>query len=301
MNRQDWQKAYMPEGNGLEIRVKNTLSSLPDEAQRSMNMKKICALTLAAVLMITAAFAAGGLFSNEYDAVRLAKRALVQEYGITEEMQSFFGKTVQEKDGVTTIVYSGLPGMEHVLGAYTVEIEDGKVQVSWTHDGVSTEGGLDAHAWGAEQIGLLIQMVKETGGISGGYYKAHTLCNPAENGKVTLSVAESSATQVIAMDETEIRSAAISEDQAIAIAQKAFVQEFGLTQNQLDQMIYEKDYAGYTYANVNGVPICEVWFWLHQDEDAMHTDGDGLYWARVNATTGVIEAMEYDSALAGNG
>ena len=52
---------------------------------------------------------------------------------------------------------------------------------------------------------------------------------------------------------------------------------------------------------VNEIAVCEIWFWLHQEEDAVHTDGDGLYWVRINAETGVIEEMHYDSALAGNG
>ena len=90
-------------------------------------------------------------------------------------------------------------------------------------------------------------------------------------------------------------------EKAMEIALAGIAQEYGLTQAQLQQMEYNREYAGYTFAVVDGRAICELWFWLHQDEDVIHSDGDGLYWARINAETGAVETMMYDSALAGNG
>ena len=108
---------------------------------------------------------------------------------------------------------------------------------------------------------------------------------------------------IVKLDDAQIEEARISvgEEEAITIAKQAFAVEYGLSQEQLDRMLYEKDYAGYTYAVMEGKTICEVWFWLHQDEDVVHSDGDGLYRARINAETGTIEEIMYDSALAGNG
>lgn len=303
MKREDFQKVYTPKGDMLDMRVKNTLDMLKEAPVRRMSMRRAAALAVCAVLAVTAAVAgaAGRLFSDEYDAVRLANRALAEEYGITEEMQTYFAREVIEGNGVTTIVYAGMPDMQHVLGTYTVVIEDGEASVSWSKDGQSTEGGLDARAWGAKQIEILIEMVKETGGISEGYHKARTLCGPTDGAEVTVSITKGGRTIVALDDAADSAVIAISEEQAIAIAKAAFAEEYGLTQAQLDQMQYEKDYAGYTYAIMDGKTICEVWFWLHQDEDVVHTDGDGLYFARINAQTGVIEEMVYDSALAGNG
>ena len=239
----------------------------------------------------------------DYGAAAVAHRALAEEYGITEEMQTYFAQEVTEEDGVTTIVFSGMTGLRHVLGTYTVIIQDGRAVVSWSKDGESTEGELDAYAWGAKQIEILLEMAKQENGISRGYHKAQEIRAQMDGEDLTVSITKGGDATVVKLDGTQIDEAkiSISEEEAIAIARQAFAGEYGLTQKQLDMLLYEKDYAGYTYAVRDGVTICEVWFWLHQDENAVHTDGDGLYWARVNAQTGVIEEMFYDSALAGNG
>lgn len=305
MKREVWQKVYEPREELLSVRVEHTLHALNERAAKPMNGKRMLALALSAALALacTVAGAAGILFPNSYDAVRLANRALAEEYGITEEMQTYFTRTVEEENGVTLVVFNGLEDMQHVLGQYTVILRDGEATVTWSKDGQSTEGGLDAYAWGAKQIEILLDMAKEEQGFSRGHQKAKELLTEMQAQSATASTTrshdETSMTQTDeSMDMTLI---SISEEEAIAIAKRAFAAEYGLTQTQLEQMQYEKDYAGYTYAVVKGTTICEVWFWLHQQEDVYHTAGDGLYWARINAQTGVVEDMDYDSALAGNG
>lgn len=304
MKREDLMKVYQPKEE-LEMRVKNLLNTLEEKSVRRMSVRRMTALAACMVMLVTAACAgaAGLLFSNEYDAVRLAHRALAEEYGITEEMQTYFAQEVSEENGVTTIVFSGMAGMRHVLGQYTVTIRDGDATVSWSKDGESTEGDLDAHAWGAKQIEILLEMAKQENGISRGYHKAQEIRAQMDGEDMTISITKGGNATIFKLDDVQIDQACISvsEEEAIAIAKQAFAQEYGLTQEQLDAMLYEKDYAGYTYAVRDGKTICEVWFWLHQDEDAVHTDGDGLYWARINAESGVVEEMMYDSALAGNG
>jgi len=287
------------------MRVKNVLNTLEEKPMRRMSARRFAVLAMCLVMLVTAvtAGAAGLLFSNEYDAVRLAHRALAEEYGITEEMQTYFAQEVTEENGVTTIVFSGMTGLHHVLGEYTVTIRDGDATVSWSKDGESTEGELNAHAWGAKQIEILMEMAKQENGISRGYHKAQEIRAQMDGEELTVSITKGGDATVVKLDDAQIDQAVISvsEEDAIAIAKQAFAREYGLTQEQLDMMSYEKDYAGYTYAVRNGKTICEVWFWLHQDEDVVHSDGDGLYWARINAESGIVEEMMYDSALAGNG
>ncbi|MBQ8618343.1 MAG: hypothetical protein IJ418_12675 [Clostridia bacterium] len=287
------------------MRVRNVLNTLEERPAHRMSMRKAAALAACMVMLVTAAIAgaAGMLFSNEYDAVRLAHRALAEEYGITEEMQTYFAQEVTEANGVTTIVFSGMEDMRHVLGEYTVTIRDGEATVSWSKDGQSTEGELDAYAWGAKQIEILLEMAKQENGFSRGYHKAQEIRAQMDGEELTVTITKGGDATVVKLDDAQIDRAVISvsEEEAIAIAKQAFAKEYGLTQQQLDQMIYEKDYAGYTYAIRDGKTICEVWFWLHQNEDVVHSDGDGLYWARINAESGVVEEMMYDSALAGNG
>lgn len=304
MKREELMKVYQPK-EGLEMRVKNALNTLEEKPVRCMSVRRAAALAACMVMLVTAACAgaAGLLFSNEYDAVRLAHRALAEEYGVTEEMQTYFAQDVSEENGVTTIIFSGIADMRHVLGEYTVTIRDGDATVSWSKDGQSTEGDLDAHAWGAKQIEILLEMARDEGGISRGYHKAQEIRAQMDGEELTVSITKGGDSTVVMMTDAQIDQAriSVSEEEAIAIAKQAFAQEYGLTQAQLDQMLYEKDYAGYTYAVMDGKTICEVWFWLHQDEDVAHSDGDGLYWARINAESGAVEEMTYDSTLAGNG
>ena len=304
MKREDLMRVYEPK-EGLDMRVRNVLNTLEERPAHRMSMRKAAALAACMVMLVTAAIAgaAGMLFSNEYDAVRLAHRALAEEYGITEEMQTYFAQEVTEANGVTTIVFSGMEDMRHVLGEYTVTIRDGEATVSWSKDGQSTEGELDAYAWGAKQIEILLEMAKQENGFSRGYHKAQEIRAQMDGEELTVTITKGGDATVVKLDDAQIDRAVISvsEEEAIAIAKQAFAKEYGLTQQQLYQMIYEKDYAGYTYAIRDGKTICEVWFWLHQNEDVVHSDGDGLYWARINAESGVVEEMMYDSALAGNG
>lgn len=304
MKRDDFMRVYAPT-EGLDLRVKNVLSALEETPVRRMSAKRTAALAVCMAMLVTAvcAGAAGLLFSDDYDAVRLAHRALAEEYGITEEMQTFFAQKVTEDHGVTTIVFSGMPGLHHVLGEYTVIIRDGDVAVSWSKDNESTDGGLDAYAWGAGQIRILIEMAKQENGISRGYHKAQEIRAQMDGEEMTVSITKGGDVTIVKLDDAQIEAAhiGVSEEEAIAIAKQAFAAEYGLSQEQLDRMLYEKDYAGYTYAVMDGKTICEVWFWLHQDEDIVHSDGDGLYSARINAETGIVEELMYDSALAGNG
>ena len=305
MKREELMRVYEPKEE-LNMRVKNVLSTLEEKSVvRCANMRRMAALAVCMVMLVTAACAgaAGLLFSNEYDAVRLANRALAEEYGITDEMHTYFAKKVSEENGVTTIVFSGVEDMHHVLGEYTVVIKNGEAAVAWSKDGQSTEGELDAHAWGAKQIEILLDMAKEEMGYTRGYAKAQEIRAQMEGEKLTVSITKGGdMATIVALGDTADRALiAVSEEAAIAIAKQAFMQEYGLTDAQLNAMQYEKDYAGYTYAVMDGKTICEVWFWLHQQEDVYHTDGDGIYWARINAETGAVEEVTYDSALAGNG
>ena len=313
MNKSEWQKVYTPDETMLDLRVKNTLSALREERtepERRTSMKRVLILAMVCVMVMAGTVGASSLFAKEYDPVRRAGKALAEEYGVTEEMQTYFKRVVHEEDGVTTIVYNGMEGMDHVLGDYIVTIEDGRIAVEWTKDGESTEGGLDAKAWGAEQLKILIEMTQEDQGFSRGYRKAQSLLpqegdvivsiTSAEGETITLSPDTAKAEQPVRLDPSD-PSVAVSEEKAMEIALAGIAQEYGLTQAQLQQMEYNREYAGYTFAVADGRAICELWFWLHQDEAAYHTEGDGIYRAVIDAKTGEIIDLLYDSALAGNG
>ena len=84
MKREELMRVYEPKEN-LEMRVKNVLGKLEERPVRSMRTERIVVLAVCMVMLVATAVAGatGLLFSNEYDAVRLANRALAEEYGIT--------------------------------------------------------------------------------------------------------------------------------------------------------------------------------------------------------------------------
>lgn len=95
--------------------------------------------------------------------------------------------------------------------------------------------------------------------------------------------------------------AEITREQAVALARDALAQVYGLTQAQLDRLEWQEDYAPSPYRMEGDVPVITEWFWLWQGDGEAFTEGDGLYTVEVNAQTGVIENVRYDSGLSGNG
>ena len=95
--------------------------------------------------------------------------------------------------------------------------------------------------------------------------------------------------------------AEIPRAQAVALAKDALAQVYGLTQAQLDRLQWQESYAPSPYRMEGDVPIITEWFWLWQGDGDDFTEGDGLYAVEINAQTGVIEDVRYDSGLSGNG
>lgn len=155
MKREDWQKAYAPRGDALEIRVKNTLNALPEGPARRMVMKKAWAITLALVLVMAAAvaLAAGLMTSDKVDIKETAEKALEERYGLTSEMMSFFSCAVDEEAG--TVVYTPVDAMAGTerLGVYTVAVKDGKAEASWSHDGEPVGEDTSSPVWDAKLFG----------------------------------------------------------------------------------------------------------------------------------------------------
>lgn len=154
MKREDWQRAYVP-GDALDMRVRHALSGLGEERREKTSMKRMGAIALAAMLALVsvAALAAELLFSRQVDAQQMAERALDAQYGLTAEMRTFFRCELEETErGATAMFIPWDTGVEERLGVYTVAIEDGKAQASWSFDGAQNPGGLDSPVWGAAEL-----------------------------------------------------------------------------------------------------------------------------------------------------
>ena len=149
----------------------------PFLAQRIMNQERTgetvvkkrlsVSLVLAIVLMLlmATALAAGIIFAKRVPATEIADQALLQTYGITARMQSLFIRTTAEgEDGTTIVTYEGREHLAYVLGKYTVIVDGQTVKsICWSHDGEDTSGGLEASAWGKDQLDEILRIDPETG------------------------------------------------------------------------------------------------------------------------------------------
>ena len=151
MKKAEWQAVYAPRGDALERRVRQTLMQL-EEKPTHARPKRMVWLAAALVLVLAAAVAvaAGLTRSAEYDAKRLAHRALEEKYGFTQEMDSYFLCTVEEKDGQTVVAYRAnedVGDFAWKLGDYTVAIRNGQAEARWSNDGEAVGDDFSSDVW----------------------------------------------------------------------------------------------------------------------------------------------------------
>lgn len=96
--------------------------------------------------------------------------------------------------------------------------------------------------------------------------------------------------------------AKITPEQAAQLAKDAAAEVYGLSPAQKDSMEWIDDVAPSPYAMAGDTPVIQITLWLWQGgSSAPFVEGDGVYQVEVNAQTGTIESILYDSTLSGNG
>ena len=147
----DRRLSFLDEVPSCRAAVQRRIAEKEEPAVKKVSLGLALALVL--TLLSVTALAAELLFSSKVSAARIADRELEKQYGVTAEMQTFFEREEKElPDGAVQVTYTGVGGMEYVLGSYTVLIKEGKAKIQWSHDGDDTSGGYGAVAWGREQL-----------------------------------------------------------------------------------------------------------------------------------------------------
>lgn len=271
----------MAAAEGKEIKMKKKISMT-------------LALTLSVTLLVATAMAAGLLFSPRYDAAKLADEALKDKYGITDKMMTVFRRESEKNEnGGITYTYQSIEGIAR-MGVYTVTVHNGKAVAAWSLDGTDTAGGLEAKAWGREQVEMMLE----------DYPAVMTYLSKQQDGYINISMPTPPPTtqeeQAIAkakMKAQVLEAARITLDEARESARLAIVKEHGLTSQQ-EQRLHQ--YPGEEYFSMeNGLPMFTKFFMIERDGEWM--EKDGIYVVTVNLKTGEIEEIIYDSGLAGNG
>lgn len=265
-------------------------------------MKLALTMMLALVLMASTALAATLLFSPRYDALQLADRALLEKYGITEEMQPGLLHTITQKDGETIITYKAVESgimREDRFGIYTVTVTDGKAEATWSMDGADTSGGLDAPAWGAEQ---LLMYAKGSAAVMS-FMESHGML---QNAPMVTPAPAGMPDKWEQARQTALSMAQITLEEAAAIGREAVVHRYALTAQQSALLLRYTDNDKHafddesTFEIVEGRPLVNLFFHLAQ-QPGEWTEKDGTYVVTVNLLDGAVEDIFYDNGLMGNG
>ena len=264
-------------------------------------------------LLAAVASASGLVFSARAKARLAAEKALNDKYGITYDMLSYFISEFHENgDGTGTMSYEGLEDMAFVLGRYDVRVKDDTVlDVTWSHDGEDTSKGFESAAWGTEQLTEMVEINRETWSMEG--FTPYIDKINAENGFV---LEEQPMPEVD--DETFMNAKRQARDQSRYSAEEldrmileAAAMQYQLTPEQAGMMTYdevEDPLMSYGMED-DGTPCYWRTLFLVQDPDPENpydfhdnpTEKDGTYYVIINVRTGVIEDVEYDTGVGGNG
>ena len=276
------------------------------EEERPVRKISMTFVLVAAILCLTvSALAAGLVFSPKVDAAKLADEALLEEYGITPEMLTFFSRTSSEEDGAFTVTYDGVYAFSYVLGRYTVTVKGGKADAVWSWDGTDTSDGFKGVAWGAEQLAELCRENQNGLGLSNYANLAKRIA--WEHNVVIADSSPFNEAEYKALVEKEAREAEIakaaaklSEEEMEAIAREAVALRYAFSEEASKCLGIEAENTRYLLFGDDELPCCEFFFYLGY-EDGYEGDGRGIYQATINVENGTVEDVTYDSTLGGEG
>lgn len=296
------------------------LNAISEEEKPVKKLSTTFILVAAILCISVTALAAGLIFSQKYDAGKVANKAMETQYGITAELLSLFHRSVEENaDGTFTVIYEA-PQADfptEQMGDYSVLVKGDQAVITWSNEGKDTNGGLMAEAFGAEQLRLLshdyansMQTLLDAGKI-GPKTSASATSNPRLQGEIEWTeedqaeadraLAEAAATEEERLSDISRAEAACSltVERATIMARDAIVQEYKLTGEQAEKLNHEPGSTYITYQDDQ--PLVHLLFWLWQREGDAFTEKDGQYWVTINLKQELIDDIIYDSGLAGNG
>ena len=160
-----------------ERRRRDVLRALEGEERPVRKISTTFLIAAVVLCLSVTALAAGLIFSPKYDAVRLANDAVKAKYGLTDELIGILLRRAEvREDGTATVTYEAFDENDFPadrIGIYTVDVKGNHADASWSHDGDSTEGGLTAEAYGAEQLTMLAYHYGETLDENGNFTQAN--------------------------------------------------------------------------------------------------------------------------------
>ena len=302
--------------NAVDRRLSG-LQENPFLAQRIMNAEKgeikvkkklTLSMVLVIVLLLIAvtALAAGIIFAKRVPATEIADQALLKTYGITAQMQSMFIRETAAGEGETIVVtYEGKENLAYVLGKYTVIVDGQTVKnICWSHDGEDTSGGLEASAWGKDQLDEILRIDPETGEQAQllTFYPYVDRIN-REHGFDYIEYWEENEDEKyeVVLEGEDIEKAkerqAFSAHEFVQIAKEAVGVRYHLTSQQISLMSIDTD-ENSAYVLLDGTLCYRCWI-IVGELSTEETEQDGAYTVYLNLETGVVEDIQFLSEHGG--
>lgn len=252
--------------------------------------KKLSAGLVVAIVLVLAAVTALATYvltrSEDSDAVSRARHALSEAYGLTPATMGLFDVSVSRDGEVRTVVLTAA-GYPQLLGEYRVILTGDDAQASWTHDDMERslweDGDLSVPAWGQPQLEKALRDPKAATTA----YMAMDL--PTLQARPRPDAPDPAV--VAALGEGEswwqgqiLRDAMpgaedMTKEAALGIAYQALMEDFGLTQEQLEAgVLLDESF----HTRDEGDPI---WGF------SIYMEVDGLVWdcgAMLSARTGEV-------------
>ena len=205
-------------------------------------------------------------------------------------MDDYFICTVEEKDRETVVTYRAnedVGDYAEKLGDYTVTIRNGQAEASWSNDGEAVGDDFSSDVW---DTALLAKGIERRKAGEEWYEITGTELKKNDTEKTTADMPKQQE-QSLAGEQAESDDNVLppegmmTEEEAIALARQALVEDGGLT---LDDEEFEM-YATCTLEN--GKYVWSVW----------HHSELGISVVKISAEDGTIMDVIVDSGMAGNG
>ena len=277
----------------------------------------VCALLILSLSVM--AVAAGLILSPRVSATRMADQALEKTYGITDQLQTFFGREEKElPDGALEVTYTGAGTLAAPLGTYTAVVRNGQAEVTWSYDGKDTAGGYEAEAWGLEQLKQMRTDSRKNPGQEAYLNRAEELYEKYGFTAKEAALAEAAEASAESPEEFAARRESeksgamnvrkLSEEEMIGIAREFIIETYGLTDEQVSLLeLYTNSSpaeGNRWYESVNGKPCFEVEYLLDENPTAVEETGykmNAYFKVFINVETGAVEQYEYNSGVGGQG
>ncbi len=273
-------------------------------------------LALAALCVCAQAEESAVAWGRRFTALETAQRELFNRYGITEAMNDYFTRGAREnQDGTYTVCWWPSIREAHVeslMGKYIAEVnpDEGTAVVTWSRDGVSTEGGMTAPAWGAPQISMLMEAYRET-------FETDPLLKMADTAAEGQGFPESTDFDAEmenypfflggdsedggSWSEGALAAAKLSGDELSAIGRAALAEKYPILLRNLPE---DRWTGSIVYGMLDGQPVAAVsydFLGYNTGGEWAWSEGDGYYTVWINTVTGEVEEILYQCGLYGNG